>query len=124
MSLPEHTRRVLGNLSEPTSVALLTRRLRVDADSPFDAKEAFSTVQEEVAAIVAEGVEQGTIVAIGRHSDPSSMTQALAAAENAIEVPTVKLESLCDRLDSGRDVRLDTGELYILSEEGLRELTA
>lgn len=120
----ESDRRVLGNLSEPVSIPLLVGALMRDANSPFDATEGYESVQEDVCKILAKLVRRGLVVELGRHSEAKSMLVALRDSDDAIALAKPKVEALKSRLESGRDIRLHVGELYIMSRTGFDALHA
>jgi hypothetical protein len=122
--LTEADRRLLGNLSEPRSVPTLTRILRADANAPFDDTASFDEVRDQVANALDGLLHRRYVVELGSHSTAKSMLRAVDADEDAIAIPKVKAEALASRLESGRDGRLDTGPLVILSKRGLAALEA
>lgn len=122
--LTESSRRVLAHLSEPRSLPNLTRVLRNDAYAPFDPDESFEFTLQEVAKELDQLAQRGWVVNVGSHQDATSALRAVASSDEAIVIPEVKAETLASRLESGRDSRLDTGELVILTKQGLEALQA
>lgn len=124
MALTESDRRLLANLSEPRSVPNLTRVLRADAHAPFDDAASFDEVRDQVANALDGLLRRHYVVELGSHSDAKSMLRAVASDEDAIAIPKVKADALASLLASGRDGRLDSGPLVILSKRGLAALVA
>lgn len=120
----ESDRRVLGNLSEPVSMPILVTRLMRDAHSPFDRTEGYASVEEDVRKVLDKLVRRGLALDLGRHSDARSMVLALRGHDDAITLPDAKIEALASRLDSGADIRLTAGELYVMSNAGFDALHA
>lgn len=122
--LSESDRRILAHLSEPRSISNLTRVLCSDQHAPFDDGQGFEAVRDTVGVLVDRLVDEERIVALGTRLDAKAALSAVAAADTAIDLPKVKADALRRRLESGRDGRLDTGPLFILSTTGLAALQA
>lgn len=120
----ELDRRVLCNLSEPASCHHLVTVLMKDPHSPFDVTEGFASVEEDVAKVLDKLVRRQLVVPLGQHPDSKSMLRAVRETTEALDVPKAKAESLAERIDARRDIRLRTGELYIMSKAGFEALHA
>lgn len=117
----ETDRRVLGNLSEPASLPVVVSALMRDKHSPFDIAEGYASVEEDVEKILGKLVRRGHVVALGKHADAKSMLRATAES-NAIDLPDAKAQALVSRLESGRDIRLHIGGLFVMSKSGFEAL--
>lgn len=118
----ETDRRVLGNLSEPASMPVLVGALMSDKHSPFDIAEGYPSVQEDVEKILTKLVRRGLVVSLGSHADATSLLRAVALDDKAIDLPDAKAEALKSRLQSGRDIRLHVGALFVMSKAGFDAL--
>lgn len=122
--LTEAQRRVICHLSEPHSLATLTRAAIADAHSPFGPPDTHEQTTQNVRGFLDEAVTNGWVVGLGKHSGSVSMSRAVRDAQGAITIDAGKMERRIARIDSGHDTRLDTGELFVLTELGLEQLQA
>lgn len=122
--LTESQRRVIMHLSEPHSPRSLTRAALADPHSPFGEPDSFAQSLEQVEALLDGAVDQGWVVSVGSHSTGKDMAGAVASSGDAIDIDPGKMERRVARIDSGKDTRLDTGELFVLSKLGLEKLEA
>lgn len=123
-TLNETERRVLGNLSEPRSLANLTRVLLNDERGPFW-KMGYEKAQKQVSQTLESLVDSGDVTDIGAHSESKTVLSAVKSSDEAIELPAQKAKRLGVKLERGRDGRLDhPGSLFIMSKAGLDRITA
>lgn len=120
----ETDRRVLANLSEPVSLMHLTDVFMKSAHGPFDVREGYASVEEDVAKVLDKLVRQGLATNLGEVTDTGGLQHAVNQGET-IDWPDSKRERLVERMESGRDVRhRHPGGLFMMSPSGFEALHA
>lgn len=115
--LSDPERRVLANLSQPTSLPNLARLLWRDAYAPFE-KKSVDALANAVAFYLGALRDAGFVVNIGINTDAESLVQQVEADDRVPTLHPEKAEQFIDRMSGKDSYKLNEGELWYWTEAG------
>lgn len=120
--LSDHERRVLANLSQPTSLPNLARLIWSDRHATFQ-KKSVSALANLIAHELGVLQEAGLAVNIGINTDVEDLVKQVKVDDRVPTLHPEKAEQFVDRMSGKDSYKLNEGALWYWTEAGREILT-